>query len=191
MKVNKWISKLEEFILSTSIIVMALLLIFSVIMRAIFNSSLTFAEEVGQTLMLIVTFFGISYCAKKGRHITMSIIFDMVDNNKKKIFMYVIAIFSSAALFLLTYIGIDYTISTMKLARVTPALQIPIYLLYMFVPLGFLLGAIEYLTIFILNVKDKENLYLTSEIKIPMDAEIKVDLNTLIEEELYEGGKIK
>ena len=92
MKLNKIISKIESFVLSTSIILMAMMLIFSVFMRTIFNSSLTFAEEVGQLLMLLVTFFGISYCAKKGRHITMSIIFDMVDNEKKKMFMYLISV---------------------------------------------------------------------------------------------------
>lgn len=177
----KVISKFEEYVLSSSIIIMALLLIISVIMRAVFNRSLTFSEEIGQALMIIVTFFGISYCAKKGRHITMSIIFDMVNNKKKKIAMYIITIISSISLVILTYVAFDYTISTMNLGRVTAALQIPIFILYAFVPLGFLLGAIEYFIVFILNVKSKEYLYLTSEIRIPMEEEIKLDLTNLVD----------
>ena len=178
---NKTLSKIEEFVLSYSVIIMAILLIVNVIMRTLFNKSLTFSEEVGQALLVIISFFGIAYCGKKGRHITMSIVFDMVDNKKKKLFMYVISLLSAIAMLFITYLGFKYVLSTRSLGRVTPALQIPIYFIYAFVPLGLLLGAIEYFTTFILNVKNKDLLYLTSEISIPIDKEITADLNSLID----------
>lgn len=180
-KFNKVTSKIEEFILSYSVIVMAILLIVSVIMRTAFNKSLTFSEEIGEALLIIISFFGIAYCAKKGRHITMSIVFDAVNNKKKKIFMYVISLLSFVAMLFFTYLGFNYVKSTMDLGRVTPALQIPIHYIYAFVPLGFLLGAIEYLLTFILNIKHKNLLYLTSEISIPIDMEIETDLSNLID----------
>ena len=178
---NKTLSKIEEFVLSYSVIIMAILLIVNVIMRTLFNKSLTFSEEIGQALLVIISFFGIAYCGKKGRHITMSIVFDMVDNKKKKLFMYVISLLSAIAMLFITYLGFKYVLSTRSLGRVTPALQIPIHFIYAFVPLGLLLGAIEYFTTFILNIKHRDLLYLTSEISIPIDKEINADLNSLID----------
>lgn len=178
---DKIITKIEEFILSYSIIIMSILLIISVIMRTFFNRSLTFSEEIGQSLLIIVSFFGISYTAKKGRHITMSIFFDMVNNKKKKILMYIISFFSTIMMSYLTFLAFKYAMSTYKLGRVTPALRIPIYLIYAFVPLGMAFGAFEYLRTFVLNLKNKEYLYLTSELKVPMSEEIKIDVNSVIE----------
>lgn len=189
MKVfDKIISKIEEFVLAYSVIIMAILLIVSVIMRTIFNRSITFSEEVGQSLLIIVSFFGISYTAKKGRHITMSIVFDMVSNNKKKIMMYVITSVSTVIMIYLSYLAGKYALSTYMLGRVTPALRIPIYMIYAFVPVGMAFGAFEYFRTFVLNLTHKDYLYLTTEIRIPMDAEIKVDLNSLIEMVEEEGG---
>ena len=63
-KVDEMISKIEELFLSFSIILMAAILIGGVFARVVLNSSLTFTEEVGQILNIIVTFFGIGYCAR-------------------------------------------------------------------------------------------------------------------------------
>ena len=124
---NKTISKIEEIVLSYTVIIMAIMLIVGVFMRAVLNSSLTFTEEIAQALLIVISFFGLEYCARKGRHITMSIVFDMVNNKYKKIFMYIISLFSSIAMTYFSYLAFKYVLSVKGLGRVTPALQIPIY----------------------------------------------------------------
>lgn len=188
---DKIITKIEEFVLSYSIIIMSILLIISVIMRTFFNRSLTFSEEIGQSLLIIVSFFGISYTSKKGRHITMSIFFDMVNNKKKKILMYIISFFSTIMMSYLTFLAFKYVMSTYNLGRVTPALRIPIYLIYAFVPLGMAFGSFEHFRTFILNLRNKEYLYLTSEIKVSMDEDIKMDVNSVIEVVEEKTGEVK
>ncbi len=185
---NKTISKIEETVLSYTVIIMAIMPIVGVFMRAVLNSSLTFTEEIAQALLIVISFFGLEYCARKGRHITMSIVFDMVNNKYKKIFMYIISLFSSIAMTYFSYLAFKYVLSVKGLGRVTPALQIPIYLIYSVVPLGFLLGAIEYIRTLILNIKNRD-LYLTSEIKVEIDKEIHRDLNNLIDEITENQGK--
>ena len=178
---NKTLSKFEEAVLSYSVIIMAVLLIFGVFMRTVMNSSLTFSEEIATALLILVSFFGLGYCARKGRHITMSIVFDLVSNKYKKVFMIVISFVSALAMAYIGYLALKYVMSVQNLGRVTPALQIPMYLIYSVVPIGFLLGTIEYIRTFIMNIKDKDNFYLTSEIKLPIDMEIKADLASLID----------
>jgi TRAP-type C4-dicarboxylate transport system permease small subunit len=179
---NKTLSRFEEFVLSYSVIAMAILLIVGVFMRTVMNSSLTFSEEIASALLILVSFFGLGYCARKGRHITMSIVFDMVSNKYKKLFMIVISFVSAIATSYITFLAVKYVLSVQKLGRVTPALQIPIYLIYSVVPFGFLLATIEYIRSFIFNIKDKDNFYLTSEIKLPIDMEVKTDLANLIDQ---------
>ncbi len=180
-KFNKVVSKFEEFVLSFSILSMAILLIVGVFMRTVMNSSLTFSEEVASALLVVVSFFGLGYCARKGRHITMSMVFDMVKNKHKKIFMIVISLGSALATAYIAFLAYRYVLSVQNLGRVTPALQIPMYIIYSVVPLGFLLATIEYISSFIFNIKDKDNFYLTSEIKVPMDLELKGDLSNIID----------
>lgn len=185
---NKTLSKFEEIVLSASVIGMAVLLIVGVFMRTVMNRSLTFSEELATALLVLVSFFGLGYCARKGRHITMSIVFDMVSNKYKKVFMIVISFVSAIAMAYIAYLATKYVLSTKNLGRVTPALQIPIYLMYSVVPIGFLLACIEYIRTFIFNIRDKSHFYITSEIKIPIDLEIKKDLNSLIDS-LEDGEK--
>lgn len=171
-KLSKIVSKIEEYVLSYSVIIMAIMLITNVICRKVFNRSITFSEEVGQALLIIVSFFGIGYCAKQARHITMSVLFDLASDKVKKIFMYFILLLSAIALFYFSYLGFQYVLKVHELGRVTPALRIPIYMIYIVVPLGFLLGAIEYLRSFIINIRKKE-IYLSSE-KILADEDLTV-----------------
>lgn len=178
---DKALSKFEEFVLSLSVIAMAILLIVGVFMRAVMNSSLTFSEEVASALLVVVSFFGLGYCARKGRHITMSMLFDLVGNKYKKIFMIVISLGSALAMGYISYLAFRYVMSVQNIGRVTPALQIPMYLIYSVVPIGFVLATIEYIRSFILNIKDKEHFYLTSEIRVPMDLELKGDLSNIID----------
>lgn len=178
---TKTLSRFEEFVLSYSVIIMAALLIVGVFMRNVMNSSLTFSEEVASALLILVSFFGLGYCARKGRHITMSIVFDMVSNKYKKLFMIVISFVSAIATSYITFLAVRYVLTVQSLGRVTPALQIPIYIIYAVVPFGFLLSTIEYIRSLIFNIKDKDNFYLTSEIKIPLNVEVKTDLANLID----------
>ncbi len=178
---TKTLSRFEEFVLSYSVILMAILLIVGVFMRNVMNRSLTFSEEVASALLILVSFFGLGYCARKGRHITMSIVFDMVSNKYKKLFMIVISFVSAIATAYITFLAARYIISVQSLGRVTPALQIPIYMIYSVVPLGFLLATIEYIRSFIFNITDKDNFYLTSDIKVPLNLEVKTDLSNLID----------
>lgn len=169
--VFKFITKLEEFILSYSILLMALILIGSVLSRTLLNYSWTFAEEVGQSLTIIVTFIGVSYCAKKASHITMSAVFDLLNPKFKKIFMIVISGVSSVMMIYIAYIGLQYTLKVLELGRVTASLRIPMYLIVAIVPIGFILGAVEYARTFVLNLTRKQ-LYLSSEVVLDTDLRI-------------------
>lgn len=161
-KVDEMISKIEELFLSYSIIFMAIILIGGVFARAVLNSSLTFTEEVGQILNIIVTFFGIGYCARQARHISMSVVYDIVNKKGKKIMMCIISLLTAIIMFYLAYLSIYYVTSVLQLGRVTAALRIPMWITYIPIPLGFLLGGAEYFRTFLINIKNKDEIFISS-----------------------------
>lgn len=173
--IDEVIDKFEEVILSFSIILMAVILVANVLCRTFLNFSLGFAEEIGQFLVIINTFMGISYTAKKARHINMSAIFDMVPKRMKKIMIIIVSAFTSAALFYLGYLAVSYTSKVFELGRVSPALRIPMWIYLIFVPIGFLSSGLQYARNAYVNIKEKD-IYLSNEIKLDDETGEKVYL---------------
>ena len=165
-KIDEAISKIFEYLLSFSVLGMAAVLIAGVFARTVFNSSFTFTEEVGQALNIAVTFLGIGYCAKQARHISMSIFYDFANVKVKKILTCFISLGTGIIMLYLTYLSIHYVISVYELERVSAALRIPMWIIYLSVPVGFLMGGIEYIRTFFKNMKEKDEIYVSSEFKL-------------------------
>ena len=166
-KIEGIIERLEEWVISlAAVIIMAILMIVSVIMRTIFNNSLTFSEEIGQLLLIIVSFFGIGYCVRRNRHVNMSMVFDAANLKGKKIMMYIVSVVSAILMISLFILSIQYIMSVAKLGRTSPALNIPMSWFYISLPIGFIIAAIEYIRIFVANVKHKDKVYLSSEVNL-------------------------
>ncbi|MGO1469353.1 MAG: TRAP transporter small permease [Tissierella sp.] len=162
-KIDRVVEKVEAFILSSSIILMATILIGNVIARRVFNNSWTFAEEVGQLLVVIVTFMGLGYGVRKGQHVNMSAIIDIAPRKGKKIMAIFIAFISMVTMFFFAYLSYKYTLTVIARGRVTPALEMPRYFTTMFLPIGFTLGGIQYLINLVLNLTNKDDIYFSNE----------------------------
>jgi len=154
-KFSDLLCRIEEFILSFSIIAMAAILIGNITSRILLNRSWSFTEEVGQTLVIITTFIGIGYAALKAKHINMSAIIDFLPSRFQRYVGVAIAFVTSGTLLYLSYLALEYALRVKELGRVTPALRFPTYIICMLVFLGFLIGALEYLRIFVQLIQGK------------------------------------
>ncbi len=161
-RLDIWIGRIEASILSIAIIAMATNSIANVFGRYVFNQSLYFSDELNQFLIVIITFMGLGYITRKGKHIRMSAFYDMLPPRWQKIFMVVIALVTALMMFVLAWYAFEYVQKIARRGRVTPALQFPLYLTYVWVALGLLIGAIQYLLTAIknLNLQD-ETVYIS------------------------------
>ncbi|WP_318036119.1 TRAP transporter small permease [Halobacillus salinarum] len=162
---DKIILKLEEFILSYAVIIIALMVVGKAVSRALFSYSPPFADEVSQICIVIATFMGISFAARKGRHISMSAFYDLAPFKVRKAFMIFIPVISAIFMFVLTYFSYLYVMDVYESGRVTPALQMPSYYLYIFIPIGFLLGGIQFLRNAWINISKRDAVYLGTDAK--------------------------
>ncbi len=83
-KIDDFVSMLTEWILSVGVILMAVVLVSNIVARKVFSASIPAADEIGSILIVIVTFSGIGYAARKGRHIRMTALFDAAPYKVKK-----------------------------------------------------------------------------------------------------------
>lgn len=163
-KLDNLLMKVEEVILSYSILLIAILIVGNVVNRTVFGSSWAFSAEVSKFSVILATFMGIGYAARKGRHINMSAFFDVAPFKIRKALAIFIPAITALILFVLTYYAYVYLISVYETGRVTSALQVPEYLMISFVPVGLFLGGLQFLRNAWINVKEKE-VYLATEQK--------------------------
>lgn len=159
---DKGIARFEAIVLAYGIILMAVNSITNVIGRTFFGRSLYFSEELNQFLIVLITFMGIGYAARHGRHIRMSALYDQLGDKGRKILMIFICIVTALIMFLLAYYSYGYVVKVASMGRVTPALRMPLYLTYIWIPIGFVIMGIQYSLAVIKNLQEKE-VYISFE----------------------------
>lgn len=157
------ISRVESVMLASGVLLMAANTVANVVGRFVFQYSLFFTEELNRILIILITFAGISYAARQGRHIRMSAIFDAMPPPVRKVLMIMIAAVTALAMFALCYFAIGYIIKVATSGRVLPALQIPVYWIFLWVPVGFFMTGLQYALTAIRNIVDKD-IYLSTHV---------------------------
>src|SRR6056297_3145704 len=88
--VDLLMAKVEAVMLAIGVLLMALNTCINVIARFVFGEGLFFSGEINRILIILITFAGLGYAARHGRHIRMSAIYDTLPPTGRKILMIVI-----------------------------------------------------------------------------------------------------
>jgi len=136
---------LEEFFIVPLFIIMNLSIFSQVIMRKVFNNSLSWSEELARYCLIWMVFFGISYGVKRQRHIKIDLIYDRLSEKNKKILrIFANIVFIAFGLIILVY-GQKIALKLFMLKQSSPALHIPMGALYSAAPVGLGLSVIRLL----------------------------------------------
>ncbi|MBK0400416.1 TRAP transporter small permease [Limibaculum sp. M0105] len=157
------IARLEAAVLAAGVILMAVLSVANVIGRFVFGQSIFFAEELNQFLVVLITFFGIGYAARQGRHIRMTAFYDAMPDRARKWLMVVIALITAAAMFVLAWYALAYVQSVLDTGRVAPALRVPVWVTLVWAPVGFVVTGIQYVMTAVVNLTRPE-VYVSSSV---------------------------
>lgn len=130
------LARLEEFILVALFAFMAVMNFLNVVCRYCFASSFSFTEEVTITAFVWVSMVGIAVGYKRLAHLGMSF---LVDNMPKRVqpFMALLSMICSVVLILLLFkYGSEMVSNQMRLGSKTPALDMPMYIQGLSIPVG-------------------------------------------------------
>lgn len=172
--IDRLISQIESFALAAGVLLMAANTVANVVGRYVFQYSLFFSEELNRILIILITFAGIGYAARHGRHIRMSAIYDALPVAGRKALMIAITTITAIAMFALCYFSVGYIGKVMTSGRVLPSLQIPVWWIFVWVPAGFFMTGVQYLLTAIKNMIEKDVYLSTSVLEGYDDSEIEV-----------------
>ncbi len=161
--IDTGIARAEAFLLAAGVLLMAANTVANVIGRFMLGSSIQATEEVNRILIILITFAGISYAARHGRHIRMTAFFDMMPVKARKALMIVIALVTAGFMFALTWYSWGYLQTTLGRGRLLPSLQIPVWWTLVWVPVGFFMTGLQYLLTAIKNMLEKD-VYLSTNV---------------------------
>lgn len=134
--------RLEEVLLFIFSTIMVSVIFLQVAMR-VSGNSLSWSEELGRYCFIWLVYIGISYGVKKQRHIKVDVMLLLL-KGKAKLALAVIS--NLLFLFFSVYVvinGYDIAAQLLSFGQQSPALHIPMGLVYMATPVGFALTAIR------------------------------------------------
>lgn len=132
----KKFERFEEFFLVASLVIMVLLIFGQVVGRKVFESAPSWTEEMARYIHIFQVWIGASYAVKKRQHIRVEAFITRFKGLPRKILETIsIAIWFAIALFLAIF-GTQLVIESISYGQVTPAMQLPMWIPFLAIPLG-------------------------------------------------------
>jgi TRAP-type C4-dicarboxylate transport system permease small subunit len=157
--VNHWVGVVVNTFEVASLIVcvggLSILLVANVIAREFFTS-IYFAEEISEFLVIYTTFIGLSYGVRKARHIRMGAFLDMMPAKLEKVFIIFISLVSMVVMFIMAKASYEYLLHAIQKSHMTPALRLPYWIFYLIVPVGFFMAGVQYIRTMVKNLVEKD-----------------------------------
>jgi len=150
----KNLDRIEEFFIGMTLLFVTLLLFINVLTRYCFGYSVKWAEELTRYLIIWLTFVGGSVCVRKGKHVGIDILLTICPIVMRKIILLIIAIIGFLFSIILTFYGWKITLNVMLSGQLSTAMMIPMYLVYIVIPIGGFLMSIRYFQIVLAYLKD-------------------------------------
>ena len=143
-KILKWIDeKAELSLLIIAMMVIACLVMLQVICRYVFNHSLSWPEELATYIHVWYCFLGLSYATSHGLHLRADAFVKIMPPGLRKVLEVVADL---ALLFFfgyMTYIGIGVIRSMQIQNQLSPALRLPLWIVYLSLLVGSILSVIR------------------------------------------------
>ena len=144
MRALKWLDKYaEEFVLVMLLIAMCCVILLQIIMRYVFRYALPWPEEFSRFCYIFTGFVSLGYCTQRNKMLRVDIIYELVPSVVKK----VLDAFGAVIVLAFYAYGLYHSILAVEISRMlgttSPALELPLYILNMSVPIGFTAGLIR------------------------------------------------
>ena len=152
-KLNAGLNKTEDVVVGVIMLVTSLMILVNVILRYFFKSGIHWSDEMVRYLMILLTFVGCSICVRTGTHISVDLLMAILkpESKGKRYLQYFINLVGILFSALIAFFGIQIVIRNIVNPQLSPALQIPMYIPYLSVVIGFALSALRYLQLLVNN----------------------------------------
>ena len=155
-KIAWFYNHLEEYLLVVLLLIAVTVGFLQVIMRYVFNNSLTWTEEFSRVLFIWMSWLGISYAQKKNEHIKITMLTDRLKGTTRKVVLVLADILAIAILATFMVEGVVVVQKVMAIGSHTPALSIPQWAIYLSVPISCGLMAVRIIADAVRDLRGEE-----------------------------------
>jgi C4-dicarboxylate transporter DctQ subunit len=152
---DKILTYFENTLVVTGLLSVTFVLFINVVLRYIFKAGLVWAEEYARYAIIWIVMAGSGAAVRENMHMSITAIIDVT---KGKTFHFIINMFvlvvAMAFSIFLVYAGIRLTSSMIANNQVSPALEIPLWWIYISIPIGGALMTIRYIQSFFKQLTD-------------------------------------
>lgn len=129
--------KFEEYLLCGSLVLTTLIVFLQVIMRRIFNNSLTWSEELTRYIFIWQIWLGVSIAQRNKQHIKVELFTSIVKNEKVVAIVDILAtlILIAFNIFLVIY-GSELVSQMITRGNLSGAMRMPMWIVYLAVPVS-------------------------------------------------------
>ncbi|HZK11406.1 MAG TPA: TRAP transporter small permease [Atribacterota bacterium] len=152
-KIDYCLDQSEDVLVGGIMLITSVLILVNVVLRYIFHSGIQWSYEMVRYLIILLTFVGGSICVRTGTHISIDLFISLLKPKGKKCilcFDYFIGLVFSL---FIAYLGLKIVIRNVVNTQLSPALQIPMYIPYLSIVVGFGLSALRYVQILTKTIK--------------------------------------
>ncbi|WP_428912101.1 TRAP transporter small permease [Niallia sp. Krafla_26] len=129
-------AKIEEWILVASLLLIVTLVFLQVISRYVISYSFGWSEELSRYILIWIAWIGAAYTVRTQKHIRVELVKNIVNETGKKVIeLITLLIWFLFALFLVLN-GTELISNLFATGQTSPSNEIPMWIVYLAVPIG-------------------------------------------------------
>lgn len=144
-RLDRWLSALEMTILGVGMAAAVAVATIQVALRYATGSDLYWAEEFVAYTTVWTAFLSAGAGVRAGQHLTVEILHVCLDDRSSHYVNRVVAVIGVFAGAALAFYGTQFVLSSYEFGQLSPAMQLPMWTVYMVVPVSGLLLVIRFL----------------------------------------------
>jgi C4-dicarboxylate transporter DctQ subunit len=154
MKTAKKIAaNFEGYLCGALVAVMSVVVFMQVVFRFVIKGSLPWSEELSRYLQVYITFFGTAYGIKMGAHLGIEAFTHILPKNGRKALNILVDIASMFVCVLIMKYSADVVASQMQTGQLSPAMRLPMWSIYIAIPVGMGFCVIRYGVLFVNSIR--------------------------------------
>lgn len=133
----------EYYVITISMSLLILMGVLQILFRFVINFSLSWTEELSRYMFILMVYTGASLAIKRRRHVRVELVDIYLKGRIKKIIFIFNDVVMIWLLALVGHAGLKIAITTYDMGQLSPALGLPMYLVYGIIPFTFFIAVIR------------------------------------------------
>lgn len=155
MKVIKWLDEhFEEFILIVFLVLISCITLLQVICRNVpAFPVLTWPEELCRFLWIATVFLSLPYTIRTETMLRVTALVDIMPWKVRNIINVIVDVITFVMMAVLTNAAVTVLMRIVESGETSPAMLLPMWIMYLIVLVGFILGALRSVEMFVIHIK--------------------------------------